>query len=128
MKKIYLIALSILTIIPAVNAQPCVGGRYATDIFPTVTITNDVNFGQNLSFTGGNTVLDMNIYEPTGDTETARPLIIWAHGGSFIGGTKTDPDVVELSNRFAKKGFVCASIDYRTGMWPIDSVMQLKQL
>lgn len=128
MKKIYLIALSVLAIVPAVNSQTCAGGRYATDLFSTVTITSDVNYGSNTSFTGGTTQLDMDIYEPTGDTETARPLIIWAHGGSFIGGTKAEADVVELSNRFAKKGFVCASIDYRVGMWPIDSVNAIKAL
>ena len=128
MKKIYLIALSLFTMIPAIFAQPCSGGRYSTDLFTNVTITSDVNFGSNTSFTGGTTQLDMDIYEPTGDTETARPLIIWAHGGSFIGGTKTEADVVELSNRFAKKGYVCASIDYRVGMWPIDSVNAIKAL
>ncbi|MBD3636813.1 MAG: T9SS type A sorting domain-containing protein [Crocinitomicaceae bacterium] len=126
MKKIYLITLSLLSFSMMVYGQGCTGGRYASDIFTTVNITSDVNFGQNTSFTGGNTVLDMDIYEPDGDTETARPLIIWAHGGSFIGGTKTDPDVTELADRFAKKGFVCASIDYRTGMWPIDSVNAIK--
>lgn len=127
MKKIYLLALTILAFTPEVNAQ-CTGGRYASDIFTNVTVTSDVNFGSNASFTGSTTQLDMDIYEPTGDTETSRPLIIWAHGGSFIGGTKTEQDVVELSNRFAKKGFVCASIDYRTGMWPIDSANAIKAL
>ena len=128
MKKIYFLALSVIAMIPAVNAQTCAGGRYATDIFTNVTITSDVNFGSNTSWTGGTTTLDMDIYEPTGDTETSRPLIIWAHGGSFIGGTKTEADVVELSNRFAKKGFVCASIDYRVGMFPIDSANAIKAL
>jgi para-nitrobenzyl esterase len=127
MKKIYLIALSLITMVPVVNAQ-CTGGRYSTDLFPTVTVTSDVNFGSNQSFSGATTSLDLDIYEPDGDTETARPLIIWAHGGSFIGGTKTEADVVELSDRFAQKGFVCASIDYRTGMWPIDSVNAIKAL
>lgn len=126
MKKIYLMALSLFALGTSATAQSCTGGRYATDIFANVTITSDVNFGSNTSFTGSTTQLDMDIYEPTGDTETARPLIIWAHGGSFIGGTKTEADVVELSNRFAKKGFVCASIDYRVGMWPIDSVNAVK--
>ena len=128
MKKIYLIALSFLTIVPVMDAQMCTGGRYATDLFPTVTVTSDINFGSNLSYIGTSTDLDMDIYEPTGDTETARPLIIWAHGGSFVAGSKTDGDVVSLSNAFAKKGYVCASIDYRTGMWPIDSVNAIKAL
>ena len=127
MKKTYLLVLSLLTTSLAVNAQtPCNGGRYSTDLFPNVTVTSDINYGSNTSFSGATTTLDMDIYEPTGDTETGRPLIIWAHGGSFIGGTKTDSDVVTLANAFAKKGYVCSSIDYRTGMWPIDSVNSIK--
>jgi len=61
----------------------------------------------------------MDIYQPTGDIETARPLIIWAHGGSFQSGTSADADVVALSQAFAKKGFVCASINYRLGFFSI---------
>jgi para-nitrobenzyl esterase len=128
MKKMYLLAISLIGIASIAKAQPCTGGRYSTDLFSTVTTTSDVNFGSNTDFFGSNTSLDMDIYEPTGDTETARPLIIWAHGGSFIGGTKTEDDVVALSERFAMKGYVCASIDYRTGMWPVDSVNAIKAL
>jgi hypothetical protein len=57
---------------------------------------------------------------------SARPLIIWIHGGSFIGGSKTDGDMVTFSNRFAKKGYVCASIDYRLGFFPFDSANAVK--
>jgi para-nitrobenzyl esterase len=126
MKKIYLMALSLLAVGTTTIAQDCTGGRYATDIFTTVDITSDVNYGSNQSFSGATIQLDMDIYEPNGDTETARPLIILAHGGSFIGGDKSDASIVELCDRFAKKGFVCASISYRTGMWPIDSVNAVK--
>jgi acetyl esterase/lipase len=68
----------------------------------------------------------MDIYQPTGDIETNRPLIVWAHGGSFIGGTKTDADMVALSQAFTKKGYVCASINYRLGLTPFDSVGAVK--
>ena len=69
----------------------------------------------------------MDIYEPNGDTETARPLIIWAHGGSFIGGSKTDGDVVTLADKFVKKGYVFASINYRIGNdWPITQASATK--
>jgi hypothetical protein len=64
----------------------------------------------------------MDIYQPTGDLETNRPLIIWAHGGSFISGSSTNSDVVALSQAFAKKGYVCASINYRLGLTPFDSI------
>ena len=117
MKKNYFISFLSLALVSASFAQTdCDQGRYSTDVYSTVDITSDILYGNNTSNTGASTDLYLDFYEPNGDTSTARPLIIWAHGGSFIGGSKTDGDVVELSNRFAKKGFVCASIDYRLGM------------
>ena len=68
----------------------------------------------------------MDIYEPAGDTVQLRPLIVIAHGGSFIGGTKTDYDVSTLCNTFTKMGYVCASVEYRLGFFPIDSVNAIK--
>jgi poly(3-hydroxybutyrate) depolymerase len=109
------------------NAQdPCSTGRYASDVYTNITTTSNIVYGANTSFSGANTSLKLDFYEPTGDTAQARPLIIWAHGGSFLAGTKTDGDVVSLSQHFAKKGYVCASIDYRTGFFPIDSVNSVK--
>lgn len=109
-------------------AQPCNGGRYASNIFSTVDVTSDIMYGQNVSANGNTTDLLLDVYEPNGDTETARPLIIWTHGGSFIGGTKTDGDMVTLATDFAEKGFVCASINYRLGMLPPDSINAIKAL
>lgn len=127
MKKIYLLTLSTLTFFSSIKAQsPCATGRYASDTFTSVS-TSSVAYGSNVG--AGSTVpqtLTMDIYQPTGDAETKRPLIIWAHGGSFIGGSKTDGDVVALSQAFAKKGFVCASINYRLGLTPFDSVGAVK--
>lgn len=90
-----------------VSAQ-CPTGRYLTDIFPTFT-KSTVTYSTPYN-------LQMDIYQPDGDTYAARPLIILAHGGSFIGGSKTDdPTVVALCERFAKRGYVTASINYRLG-------------
>ena len=125
MKKLY--AILILGLTWSASAQePCSSGRYASDIFSNVTVTSGINYGSNTSWSGGNTSLALDVYEPTGDTETARPLIIWVHGGSFIGGSKTDGDVVALSQRFAKKGYVCSSINYRLGFFPFDSANAVK--
>ena len=48
-----------------------------------------------------------------GDTEVNRPVIIYMHGGSFIGGDKSEPDCVDFCENFAKKGYVTASANYR---------------
>jgi hypothetical protein len=103
-------------------AQPCTGGRYATDVFTESTKTANLQYGQNVSFNGSNTNLTLDFYEPTGDTETKRPLIILAHGGSFQFGSSSDGDITYLCETFAKKGFACASINYRKGFFPLDSV------
>ena len=126
MKKSLLLLL-FLTGTFLMNAQsPCTDGRYASDVFSDFTLTSDIEFGQNATWTGGQYTLKMDFYEPEGDTETERPLLIWVHGGSFIGGDKTDFDMVTFSQRFAKKGFACASINYRLGFFPIDSANAVK--
>ena len=33
----------------------------------------------------------MDTYQALGDTETQRPLLILAHGGSFVAGIPTNP-------------------------------------
>ena len=126
MKKVYLL-LSGLLIYASISAQtPCSTGRYASEVYPTVTTTSNITYGQNASWTGANTTLKLDFYEPQGDTASARPLIIWVHGGSFQVGSKTDGDMVVFSQEFAKKGYVCASIDYRLGFFPLDSANAVK--
>ena len=62
---------------------------------------------------GQTVTLKMDIYQPTSDTVTARPAIVWVHGGSFCCGNKSSPEIVDKASVFAKKGYVTVSIDYR---------------
>ena len=39
---------------------------------------------------------------------------MFIHGGGFKGGTKTKPEIVAMANYYASRGWVFASIDYRT--------------
>lgn len=128
MKKFNFALLAALSFFSLSHAQtPCEnGGRYATDVFTNVTVTPNITYGQNLAYTGtSTTTLTLDFYEPTGDNLAARPLIILAHGGSFIAGTSQDGDVVSLCNAFAKKGYACASINYRLSL-PFDSINAIK--
>ncbi len=127
MKKIYLLALAAIATTGDITAQTlCTSGRYASDTFTSITTNSGIVYGSNTTVSGSTQVLTMDVYQPAGDVETNRPLIIWAHGGSFIGGSSTDGDVVKLSQSFAKKGFVCVSINYRLGFFPFDSVNAVK--
>ena len=110
--------------------------RYREEIFTDVKITKDVIYGYNATALGlvyppGNPFneaitqpLAMDIYEPIGDTEESRPLIIYFHSGNFLPwpdnlsvvGTKTDSSVVAFCMQMARCGYVVASADYRV-LW-----------
>jgi para-nitrobenzyl esterase len=114
MNKILLpFLLFILTCNSNLSAQ-C-NGRFETEIFSNVTTESDIVYGNNINAQGTAQDLKVDIYQPTGDSEPLRPLLIMAHGGSFVLGTKTDGDVVTICNRFAKRGYVTASYEYRLG-------------
>lgn len=125
--KQFLLSTIFFSFCTILSAQtPCDDGRYSSNVFSNFTKTSDITYGSNSSWNGSNTTLKLDFYEPDGDTETERPLLIWVHGGSFIGGSKTDPDMVEFSERFVKMGYTCASIDYRLGFFPFDSANAVK--
>jgi para-nitrobenzyl esterase len=75
-------------------------------------------YGHNTDVNGTNVTLKLDVYKPAGDTVLHRPVILLAFGGSFVFGTRVSPDIVQLCNTFAKKGYVCVSIDYRLGISP----------
>lgn len=87
--------------------------RYRDLVFSTVSTTTDVTYGSAVNNSAQTVTLRLDIYEPTGDTVTARPAIVWVHGGSFSGGDKTSPELIDEANTFAKKGYFNVSINYR---------------
>jgi para-nitrobenzyl esterase len=108
MKRIFCaLTLGLSTLCTLNSSAQCPAGRYVTEMFPYTMST--VTYSTPYS-------LQMDIYQPSGDAMAARPLIILGHGGSFIGGTKSDDATVDsLCVRFAERGYVTASIDYRLG-------------
>ncbi|GAA4382602.1 hypothetical protein GCM10023186_23100 [Hymenobacter koreensis] len=89
------------------------GGQFYQPLYPNVTITRSVAFGAAPTSQGSPQTLLLDVYQPTGGPAAPRPLIILAHGGAFLFGSRSDYDVSELCQRFARLGYVTASIDYR---------------
>lgn len=117
MKKLYtLISGSLLLAASSEQLNAQCGNRYHDFIFSGVDVTSNIVYGNNVTFNNSSSTLKLDVYRPTGDTDTLRPLIIFAHGGSFVGGSKTGTDMVPLCTDFAKMGYVTASIDYRLFM------------
>ncbi len=103
--------------------------RYLDEVFTDVTVTSNITYGQNFSvITGSPAISDLklDIYSPTGDTLSARPLIVYLHTGSFLPilfnktptGSRLDSATTEMCRQFARRGYVVASIDYRLGWNP----------
>jgi len=93
------------------------GGRYYQPIFPNVTVTPGVVYGSAITFSGATQQLLMDIYQPTGDVAAERPVIIFAHQG----GSRNEQYMVDVCTRFARLGYVTASISYRLLYFPFDT-------
>ncbi len=87
--------------------------RYYDEIFSEVRVEKNIVYGESVDYTGKRIELKLDVYEPEGDSEDKRPLIIWIHGGGFKSGDKNNVKIVELCKYFAKRGYVTASINYR---------------
>ena len=98
--------------------------RYIDEVFDDVNIIEDVVYANSpdlpfIFLFEWNTYdidLDMDIYEPQGDTISNRPAIIFIHSGSFFSGNNNNDDVVDLSILAAKRGYVAVNINYRLGL------------
>lgn len=88
----------------------CDGIRYIDASF-SVDTTSALLYGNGDTYGGANQDLFLDVYEPSGDTLTNRPVIILAFGGSFIGGERTDLD--GTARYYAERGYVAVTIDYR---------------
>lgn len=115
MKKNYLFVFIALLVAGTISAQ-CSGTRYRDMTFAQDSLISGITYGSNVSFNNSNIVLKLDVHMPKGDTATNRPLIVMAHGGNFLGGSKAGGDVIQLCNDLSRMGYVVASIDYRVGM------------
>jgi para-nitrobenzyl esterase len=112
MKKTMLLLFTLTTCIQLFSQHPtCDGNRYRQDVFANVTTSTNIQYGQNYTLNNVQQNLIMDIAQPVGDFAPKRPLLIYIHGGAFIGGDRSEGTNFCLA--FARKGFVTATIDYR---------------
>jgi acetyl esterase/lipase len=88
-------------------------GRYRDDVFPDVDVLHGIVYGSASDSAGRTVPLLLDLYEPAGDTVSRRAAIVWVHGGGFVSGSRSVPQMAELATRYARKGYLAVSIDYR---------------
>ncbi len=89
---------------------------YASPAFSTIKITRDIPY----KYTANKTIdpdvtspvtLLLNLYEPTENTNTDKPVLIFVYGGGMCIGDRLQQEQSAIA--FAKYGYVTATIDYR---------------
>jgi acetyl esterase/lipase len=110
-RRIPVVALGVLAV-AAVACAPPGPKRYVDIVFPQVNTTQNVKYATAPDLVTGSPVdLKLDVFRPTGDTETNRPAVIWVHGGGFRTGTKAATTTV--ASEYAQRGYLTLSIDYR---------------
>lgn len=88
------------------------------------TPTQDIEVHRNLTFAerpdvmagvGGHVEdkLQLDLYLPEHEHPESSPVIVFIHGGAWLGGSKDDEVLVDVCSHFARQGFAVASIEYR---------------
>ena len=86
-------------------------GRYFNEVFSTVSVSKDLQYGAAPDENGQTERLLLDLYQPAGDDQARRPAIVWVHGGGFRAGDKAAQ--AGNATTFAKRGYVTVSINYR---------------
>lgn len=141
MRKIWTLLTLFIVTVAMLSNDATAQTRYKEQVFTDVTITQNIVYGQNYTVlsvpvTGSTTrqPLLMDFYEPTGDTEAERPLVLLVHTGNFLpnpengstGGTMRDSFIVEVATRLAKMGYAVAVPDYRLGWNPLSPSQEVR--
>lgn len=114
MQKVIYTLLFIIAVSFYTKAEDCTNGRYINAIFPQVDVTKNVVYARKLQSNNQPIDLRYDIYQPHGDTFSLRPIMLLIHGGAYLKLLdQNSPDIVLMCQYFAKRGYVCVSIDYR---------------
>ena len=89
--------------------------KYKEEVFQAITVQRNLDYVSDapVGRKGRSTLYDL--YQPREDSTSFRPLIIWMHGGGFKFGSKEEAAIRLWSAGFARRGYVCAAINYRLG-------------
>lgn len=97
-------------VLPFAKADCYVEPTYSTD---SIQVMKDVQYGSAVNMWSKQTEsLKMDVYfSPDSDARKARPVVVHAHGGGYIYGSKNDNEV--QMRALASRGYIVACIDYR---------------
>jgi acetyl esterase/lipase len=78
-------------------------------------VFSDCSIEKDLTYSKTEKYATFDLYRPKTDSPVLRPLIIWMHGGGFKFGSKNAAGVKVWCSSFARRGWLCAAINYKLG-------------
>ena len=111
MKRFATVAICVVMAYTVTGGAKGAGVRYRDLVFPAITTTKDIAYGQSVNVDGVMQTHLLDVHEPAGDTAPSRAAVVWVHGGFFIEGSKESYSTAW--RQFAQAGFVTFSINYR---------------
>jgi len=106
-------AVLFVLIIPFAFTAAAQTRKYKDLVFEKVRIQKNLVYNDNPAAGVKSRYYQFDFYEPDADSSIVRPLIIWLHGGGFKFGKKTSGGLPLWSKTFARRGYTCATINYR---------------
>lgn len=95
-------------------------GEFLKPTYTSVVYDEDIQYGAAINARGENEDLFLDLYRPAtrdGNGNLAyasnRPLLVFAHGGSFKNGHRKVGEIAGYMRRMANHGYVVATINYR---------------
>lgn len=119
--KVFALACFLFGFFGKIHGQYCSSDHRFTELpffdSTEIAMAANVQFGTANDHLGNPYILRMDIYYPNLgiDPSPKRPFVMLFHGGGFTSGDKQSGDIKDLSIHMARRGFVCASVNYRLG-------------
>lgn len=119
--KIFILTIFFCSLTVKIKGQYCTNNTRYTEVAyfdsTEISMAANVQFGSALDHLGNPYVLRMDIYYPNLaiDLSPKRPFVMLFHGGGFTSGDKQSGDIKDLCIHMARRGFVCATVNYRFG-------------
>jgi poly(3-hydroxybutyrate) depolymerase len=87
------------------------GTRYVHPVFDATLTDDDIVYRSTVKYDGTPIDLELDIWQPVGDTATERPAVIWMFGGGFTQGEKEHMSMYAADS--AERGYVGVNLQYR---------------
>jgi len=102
LKKIIPLLISLLIISAIAHSQEL----YKDKIY------SDVKKSTKTFYQKSSESLRMDIFSPSADTLTKKPVLLYVHGGGFSGGSRDEERHLQFCRHFALKGYMGVTMDY----------------